>query len=44
MMIKNALEKSAKTVKVTSLFSVRSMSSRSFISIVNVEWFFLYPD
>ena len=44
MMIKNALEKSAKTVKVTSpLFSVCSMSSRSLISIVNVEWFFLYP-
>ena len=44
-MVSNALEKSAKAAKVTSLlFIARSMSSRSLIRIVNVEWFFLYPD
>ena len=44
-MVSNALEKSTKTAKVTSaLFIARLMSSRSLIRIVNVDWFFLYPD
>ena len=44
-MVSNALEKSKRTAKVTSpLFIARSMSPRSLIRIVNVEWFFLYSD
>ena len=45
MMVSNDLEKSTKTVKVTSpLFIVRSMSFRRLERIVNVKWFLLYPD
>ena len=44
-MVSNPLEKSTRKAKVTSpLFSARSMSPRSLIRILNVEWFFLYPD
>ena len=44
-MVSNALEKSRKTAKVTSpIFIARSMSSRSLIRIVTVEWFSLYAD
>ena len=43
-MVSNALEKSTKAAKVTSLlFIAHSMLSRSLIRVVNVECFFLYP-
>ena len=44
-LVSNVLEKSTETAKITSpLFIARSMSSRSLIRIVIVEWFFLYTD